>query len=263
MALWRMSHHPPPGGEKDPLDPEPSQHAFVMLGEQTLFLCHLTMFHMQEHMFQIVLRASLPEDAWTTYLKHRKDHPLETYFLGNNEGDQTTVFSIHTGERTSFIADIFLGIPYKRVYEEWPWKGQTPVIGRVPLTIEREVYYRHFDFNLGYPDTLTYLVFGRGTEAHMTHYQVKEPDFDHILSVAKVPEWMPKAALESGIHVNFPGLRSTDPVYCGDPFPNKEYQVQYAGQPGTTYPLTVGPSYWQSAKIVNNNNPCPDVPPLP
>jgi hypothetical protein len=241
-----------------PLDPD--QHAFVMLGEKTLFLGHLTMLHMPEHMFQVVLRAKLPDDAMAKYVTDRAKHPKETYFLGNSPDDLMTMFSLHSGRR-EFVADIFRGIPYKKEYMEWPWKNESPIVHNVKTTIEREVYYRQFDFNLQYPETLTYVVFGAGSEAHLMHYQVKEPDFDHMLSLAETPEWLPQEALEAGVHINFPTLRAT-PVYCSSPFRSAEYQVQYSGQPGG-YPVEIGTEYWFSTKVTNSGNPCVDVPPAP
>jgi hypothetical protein len=238
---------------------ERDQHAFVMLGEKTLFLCHLTMLHMPEHMFQIVLRAKLPDDVMAKYLADRAQHPGETYFLGNSPDDLMTIFSLHSGVRTDFMADVFRGIPYQREYSEWPWKNQPPILHNVQLKVEREIYYRHFDFNLRYPEMLTYVVFGSGSEAHITHYQVKEPDFDHILSLAAVPEWLPAEALEAGGHINFPELRST-PVYCSSPFTRAEYQVRYAGQL-ECYPIKIGTDYWFSTKITNTSNPCVEVRP--
>jgi len=55
----------------------PDQHAFVMCGTEALFLVHLTMFHMEEHCYQLVLRAHLTEQAMKTYVEDRKKHPNE------------------------------------------------------------------------------------------------------------------------------------------------------------------------------------------
>jgi hypothetical protein len=243
-------------GDSPVLVAEPAQHAFVMLGQQTLFLCHLTMFHMEEHMFQLVLRCNLPPDAMHAYVADRLKHPNETYFLGNGPDDLLTVPALHLGQRTSFTADIFRGIPYQPVYSEWPWKHVVPLVANVDLSIEREIYYRHFDFNLKFPDSLTYVIFGAATEAHMTHYQVKEPDFDHVLSLKKAPEWLPEQTLQAGVHLNFPGLDST-PVYCNNPLTEGEHEVQYSGQ-NYPYRIVTGQTHWFSTKIVNAANPCPD-----
>lgn len=228
-----------------------------MLGEKTLFLVHMTMFHMEDHCFQMVLRASLADDVMSKYLADRRGYPEETYFLGNADDDLFTVPSVQTGARRQFRSNIFRGIPYKKQYHEWPWKDEKPIISSATLTIDRVVYYRHFDFNLTYPESLTYVIFGAGDEAHMNHYQVKEPDFDQVVSLKRAPSWLPAEDLEAGVHVNFPNKVST-PVYCSNPIPEGTYQVNYAGMPPSR-PIEVGRSWWCSTKVVNLNDPCPEV----
>ena len=60
----------------------PSQHAFIMMGRETLFIAHLTMYGMEEHNFQLVLQARLPSEAMRQYNEDRQSHPNNTYFLG-------------------------------------------------------------------------------------------------------------------------------------------------------------------------------------
>lgn len=244
------------GGGEMGMDDAMDQHAFVMLGAQTLFLAHLTMFHMEDHLYQLVVRASLPDDAMAIYRAQRKLNPDETYFLGNSGEDLLTVPQIQTGMRNFFIGDIFRGIPKKKKYLSWPWKGQRPVISRVRVTIERVVHYRHFDFNLEYPRDLTYLLFGAGNEAHLHHYQVKQPDFDHTLSLAEAPAWLPVQKLEAGVPVNFPSLPHR--IHCTNPLVNKRYEVQYAGRANERHHLKIGRSWWCSTKVVNDpdHDPC-------
>src|SRR5262249_58725264 len=80
----------PSMGSSGGISTEKSQHAFVMAGQQTLFLWHLTMLHMEEHEFELVLRASLTPDAEKAWEADRREHPDETYFLGNVETDLMT-----------------------------------------------------------------------------------------------------------------------------------------------------------------------------
>ncbi len=245
----------------------PDQHAFVMLGTKTLFLCHLTMFIMEEHRYQLVMRVSLPDYVYREYLHERKTHPVTTYFLGNSEQDLMSVPELQTGVRTGFIGDVFRGIPdpspadnpeYPH-YKEWPWKGVTPAISHIPVTIERIVYYRHFDFNLNYPNELTYVLFGRGDEAHLTHYQTKEPDFDHVISLAEAPDWLPSQQLEAGVHVNIPGMLGNR-ASCSNPLTDASYRVQYAGisLEKCDSIIKIGFNHWCTTKVVNSKekDPC-------
>jgi hypothetical protein len=253
-------------GHGDPNKPDtianmPHQHAFVMLGTKTLFLCHLTMYGWEEHMYQLVVQATLPDWAMTEYAAARK--PDDSYFLGNSPRDLFTLPEINSGARTWFIADVFRGIPNKPEYKEWPWNGMSPVIANVRVTVERVVLYRLFAMNMEYPKTLTYVLFGCGDEAHMTNYQTKEPDFDHILSLEKLPQWVPERELEAGIVIDVPDVpgRENGKVRCSNPLDmGKEYSVRYRGRQGDKRLITAGQTFWFCTKVANSSgNPCPDT----
>jgi hypothetical protein len=234
----------------------PDQHAFVMLGSKTLFLCHMTMLHMEEHAFEFVLRASLTREAQKAWEADRGQHPDETYFLGNTESDLMTIPDLATGVRTSFTASIWAGIPVKHHYPMvWPWKDVKPIVADTPVTVERVVAFRHFDLQQNYPERLTYLLFGAGEEAHLCHYQTREPDFDEVVTLAEAPAWLPAPLLEAGVHVNFPDLKAT-PVYCSSPLLDEDYMVQYSGQDTQRYPLKLDRTLWFSTKVTNAKDPC-------
>jgi hypothetical protein len=244
-----------------------SQHAFVMCGRKTLFLWHLTMLHMEEHEFEFVLRASLTPEAEKTWEADRRQHPDETYFLGNVETDLMTIPELAMGARTSFKASIWAGIPVKHHYKTWPWKNIKPIVADTPVTVDRVVAFRHFDLQQNYPESLTYLLFGSGDEAHMGHYQTREPDFDEVVTLAEAPPWLPAQLLEAGVHINFPDLRAT-PVFCSSPLLKEDYKVRYSGQKPMPhgkghdaaadglYPLKVDRSLWFSTKVTNATDPC-------
>lgn len=244
-----MQHH------ADPVANTPDRHAYVMAGERTLFLCHLTMFALENHSYQVVLRATLPPDAMEAYLADRRAYPTTTYFLANSERDLMTMPDLAAGARSSFLAVVYRGIPDKPEYHHWPWDGVEPIIKDVDLTVDRVVYYRHFDVHHNYPETLTHILFGARDEAHMARYQTREPEVDHVLTLKAIPTWLPPVQLEAGVTVNFPDLRST-PVDCRNPLTEGTHQVRYGGKPAT-YPIEIGPTLWYSTKIVNTTNPCP------
>ncbi|MEW6543168.1 MAG: hypothetical protein AB1411_06105 [Nitrospirota bacterium] len=247
---------------------EPHQHAFVMLGTNTLFLCHLTMYQargFEEHQYQVVLETKLPEWAMSKYREARLNDPDQTYFLGNAGDDLFTLPQAASRMRVAFTGNVFRGIPpVKDRYDSWPWEGVTPFIKNVRVTIERFVYYRLFSDNMDYPRSLTYIVFGASDEAHMTNYQTNQPDFDHILSLSKKPDWIPPAQLEAGILVDLPNVQRipdkppTAWVGCSNPLPKGSTQnVRYRAI-GEKRPILIGPTYWFSTKVANQVNPCPD-----
>jgi hypothetical protein len=249
----------------------PDQHAFAMLGTDTLFLCHLTMFHMEGHMYQFVVEATLPDEAMQKYRAERRRNPLDTYFLGNSPQDLMTVPQLHGGTRSSFVADVFRGLPNLPVYEDWPWRHETPVLANITVTIRRVVYFRPFVFNIDYPQTLTYLIFGAGDEAHMTNYQSRDPEFDHILSLAEVPGWVPAAELRSGILIDIPGIpripaSSTGAkTHCVNPLKEGQHcEVRYrADRRAAPQSIMIGKTYWFCTRVINKTNPCPNCSGIP
>lgn len=265
-------HHSRPGGDStgrdegpDPMDPNldpadtsPAQHAFIMLGKKTVFLCHMAMFDHEDHCYQLIMRATLPDFALKRYLDGSRESPEASFFLANSKRDELLVPDIASGARRSFSADIFRNAPHRAKSEGWPWAGRSGylVIGDVPVTVDHIVYCRHFDFGLEKPPYLKYLLFGNGDEAHLTHYQTPTPDFDHILSLEKVPVWLPPRKVEMGVHVTFPDLREDPKYLCVNPLQaGQEYGVRYYGQ-GPRREIVVGRTWWFSAAIMNARDPC-------
>ena len=244
------------------VDEMPTQHAFIMMGRQTLFISHLTMYGMEEHNFQIVLQARLPSEAMRQYCEDRKAHVNNTYFLGNSPSDLFTVPDMSSGLRTSFVADIFRGMPQLKKYESWPWADQTPVIRGVPLEIERVVYFRHLSMTFEAPTTITYMLFGAGNEAHMTNYQTKIPDFDQVISLAEAPSWLTSTQLRSGVHVSSNAQRTANTIPCADPLPTSnettsaDYMVKYRGTEPDR-PIKLGYHHWFCTKVCNDPEPDP------
>jgi hypothetical protein len=251
---------------------ELDQHAFVMVGQKTLFLWHLTMLWMEMHEYEVVLRASVTPEARETWEKDARVHSAQTYFLGNLKDDPMAIPDLATGARRSFRASIWAGIPFEHRYPHWPWDGIEPLVADTPVTVERVVAFRHFDLQQNYPESLTYLLFGADKEAHLGHCQTREPDFDEVITLEEAPSWLPPQLLEAGVHVNFPDLPAT-PVHCCPPLLDEEYMVRYCGQNpkqstshhhtaassaggAGLYPLKIGRSLWFSTKVTNVKDPC-------
>lgn len=235
------------------------QHAFVMLGQQTLFLTHLTMYGMDGHNYQLVLRARLSPDVMRRFDQDRTAHPDSTYFLGNSPEDQFTIPDITSGDRPEFKADIFRGIPQVPEFHHWPWKDQTPTIPAVTLSVERVVFFRQLAKHLEPPPKITYALFGAGNEAHMVSYQAKRPDFDQVVSLAEAPSWLTETQLKSGVLVSIDKERPPGMTLCSDPLPasGQSCIVKYRGD-GPDREIKIGHHHMFCTKIANmpGSDPC-------
>lgn len=241
------------------------RHAFILVGDRTRFIVHMTMFDMEAHCYQCVAEVALSEHveaelrALRSFSDPRKD---KTVFVGTKDDDGETIAQLGSGIRTSFKADVFVGIPDRAKGEGWPWKDtdlqKHLMQADVVVTVTRIVFARHMDFALRPPQVLTYLLFGRGDEAHMTNYQFVEPEFDHVLSLTSAPDWLPSEKLIMGSPVSVP-TRELPPAsggtYCQDPLGQGRHKVRYAGQ-GRERDIDVCKTWWCSAAIVNFKDPC-------
>jgi hypothetical protein len=274
LGYARGAHHQPgleghAGVHDDVI--APMQHAFIVTGDETLFLVHMTNMWLQPHVYQVIVRVRLPDAVKSMYDADRREHPGAWYIVGNAASDKLIIPDIARRAKTSFRGALWRGWPDpgKPGTPDWPWANTPHVAADFDVEIENVVYYRRFDFNLERPGSLTYVLFGKGNEAHLQSYQTKQPDFDHILTLAARPAWLQAELLESGVHVNFPRIPSVpEPaesasgqgpagadVYCHPPIKGGTYPVRLSGD-GPERPLTIAREVFFSTFPVNAKDPC-------
>lgn len=244
-----FGHRPQPSHDK-PHHNQPGRHAWVILGEKTIFLCHMIMGWMQGHNYEVVLEVDLPEDVVKKVLRDRSDNG-HTHFLGNQadppagnghghaarSGETMALRPEHTipmlfsGRLNQFTADIWNYFPAKQCSMEWPYPPRTAFLEGVPVAVRRVVHYRHINLNILAQRYESYLLFGRDEEAHIYHNVVEEPDYDHVATLAHRPDWIQPDQLEAGVIVSVPGLPWTaGRTHCTNPLPDGRTQrVLYHG----------------------------------
>ena len=221
----------------------PHLHGFVVAGHETIFLCHLPVFHEEIHRYQLILRVTLPDSQLAKYRQLRQCYPEDTFILGNIPNDPMTLLTLISGARKAFIGEMFRGFPGEQ--------SNKPVMQNIPVTIEKVVYARHFDATFDYPPYLTYIIFGAGNEAHLTHYLSRSPDFHHITTLNTLPTWLPQPQLFTGVTLNFPTIECARPdTITKDPFSKNQYMVQYCGLE-VWYVIEPGKTIWFDIKHLN------------
>ncbi len=257
----------------------PHQHAFVLLGDQTVFAVHMTQYHHEEHKYQLVLKLSLPAAAKAVLDDLRARFPADTFILCNGDSNDELFMipELAAGRRAIFNGNIFQGLPAFSPEDEanphfFPWdKARTiPVVADIAVSVERIVTFRPFAHHLIQPDFATYLLWGEGDEAHMTNLQTARlasgtfepamfgPDYDHVLSLRGAPSWLDKPLLEAGIVVSVPAMRLRDAktgqptTPCGAPFkPGDVLTVLYRGM-GEGRSVTAGHTYLADTAVCNS-----------
>lgn len=262
----------------------PCQHAFALLGRDTIFGVHMTQYHCDKHRYQVVLRIEMPKEATDEYLRQRANHPDATFIFCNGETPEEK-FSIPAlgagnthwdGTRGVIHGNIFFGfrdpvvVPPPPHWFPWNLKDTIPMIENVPVTVERVILFRPFSMGDIAPDKATYLVFGRGDEAHMTNLQTGQLltgpadiplyglDVDHIMSLDHAPDWLDKDMLEAGTVFTLPAIDRRDDdgnliIHEKPPFDEgDDVFVLYRGlQPPRK--LTAGPTYLWSGEVCNSH----------
>ncbi len=251
----------------------PQRHAFILVGEETLFLCHQIMTHMEPHSYEFILEISIPDSAKRKILEDRHKNK-NTHFFGNQEGGEFTLPSIVSGAITGFDANIWTDVPDSDppdTLPQPPWGGEanqpeiSPWVSNVPVTIRRIVHYRHLNRNENSRKSESYILFGRAKEAHILHSVIWQPEYDHVASLKEAPDWISEEQLIATIEVSFPDLPyDTLSTYCSCPFEDDSKQrVHYFGFTEFCDPMGalqnkippllihVDRTWWYSTKIIN------------
>jgi hypothetical protein len=303
-------HDHTPALGPDPSADAPHQHALIVVGREHLFLCHMTSLWWKEHMYHLVLRVNFDKNAAETYSHRRRETDAEraryfemccnghvtpaetdaerrkdrtdlrfpwTFFFMTKPGKDTIPdikLGVSSGAGSSVVeGNVYRGFPVVGP-DEFPWDKEDPIVANVSATIEHVVYYRPFDFNMEYPLSRTYVMFGARDngpgEAHIQHLQTKPPDFDQVATLQHAPDWVDPHKLEAGVHVNIPSMPVVLPPPCGDPLfrfwhDRRPVTVEYFGRSssGKPYEIDVERTHWFGTAVANpeGHDPCANAQP--
>src|SRR5690349_11140868 len=143
----------------DPIIDPPGDHGFFMFGDKVLYISHMPMFTVEKHMYQVVLRVTLPDEVMGPY---RADRFASAWNLTNSD-DVFTLPQIKDGSLTSYSVDVF------RDYSNADAARMDPPLAKdVTRQVDEVLHFRHVDFDIPRPDHLTDLLFGRDGEAHLS-----------------------------------------------------------------------------------------------
>jgi hypothetical protein len=200
----------------------PMSHGFLMIGTEKLFSCHLPMYFMPEHSFQVILEIELGGNDIETYLKTRKENPGEPLIIMN---DKRMLLEELVNSGSYKAAGYFAN-------ENGDPKGKPPFIpfiGPTTVTIKRKLLFESLNPNAEYPENLTYYLYGANSEFHLSHLLSKAPNFQQELDVTLSGDISDKIKeLDSEIvKISISSLneRSKQPITI-DPLTQSEYTIR-------------------------------------
>lgn len=258
----------------------PCQHAFVLVGHDAVFGVHMTQYHDEVHKYQCIFRLTLPEAEMAELRAARRRHPGASFVLCNAPADpargveEFAVPELAAGARTRFTGNVFFGFrePPKDAPPGWfPWdlSWTIPMLADVEVTVEHVVLFRPFAHHEAAPPHPACLIWGKGSEAHLTNLQTGtlltgpfEPelfgiDYDHVMSLASAPDWLEPVLLEAGIVVSLPAIDRYDaddmPMVLPEPpwRPGDRVETLYRGI-GPVRPVVAGPTYLWASVVCNS-----------
>jgi len=232
-----------------------------MYGNDQVFLSHMPMFTMASHMYQVVLRVTLAPDALQLYQQQQTAHPHAVRNLAN-PNDKFVLPDLKNATRTQFTADLFA---------DYTNDGGGAPVGDpfatgVSVQVEQVVHFHRFDHTQPRPTQLRYLLFGTASQAHLSHYIAKDPDFQHILTLATVPTQLTPEQLGAGVLIDIADHAST-PIPCTPPLTAGASISAVPAEPSATafdLDLTGAHTVWFSTgNLLNATDPCSSVGPGP
>lgn len=195
--MTNHSTHHPGAHSQD----EPGTHGMLIVGEETIYLSHLPMFH-PRHDDQAILEVTFSQegsDPQTVYVNDRKKTGGKIYTFVPEKFVLSDLVSTHPHHpsRRSFNGTIVRG-HFERVGK--------PITGDdVVANVTKVVHFRKFDPHAEDLPQLEYLLFGKGEELFLSHLITKKPDFEQILSVKIDGHGFTDEELRHGVRVIFPG----------------------------------------------------------
>jgi hypothetical protein len=202
-----------------PGHPDCGQHNMMVVGEQTIFLSHLPMFH-NEHRFQVIIEAAFEKDGMPldgVYAEDRGKHPAERMYTLEPDKQQPFVLarllSDDAESMRSFPATVFRG------HLE---RGGVPLpqLANVDVKVERVVYAKEIGAEADAPhaEGLAYVLFGHPAEMFLAHRIAQPPDFDQLLGVRLADSGLTDDDLAQGVSIVLPGRTNsaTDRLRAGE-----------------------------------------------
>ena len=185
-----------------------ASHSMLIVGEQTVFLSHLPLFH-PPHNYQVIMEASFAKpgsDPQADYFNDRRKHPGT---------------KIYTLEPEPFVLPRLTATEPLRSFKANLYRGQFELLDprrkesarfaeKVDVNVTKVILFRKFDPTAANPAQLEYLLFGKGSELFLAHLITRPPDFDQVLSVKPPTQQFTDDELSHGVPIVIPGRANSE-----------------------------------------------------
>ncbi len=219
-----------------------AKHGFLLLGKNDIFGCHLPMFFASPHAFQMILKLALNSNDLEKYNKIRKDNPEKPLIIMS---EKTSLDKL--ANSNSFIGDAFFanadGDPIGNA-----------LMNSITVTIKKNVLFVALPSSEEYPEKLTYYLYGKNSEFHISHVITKAPNFQQEADVTLSEETINiiKNHDSELVKISIPSLdeRNKQPI-IDDPIIENEYSIGINGDIDNLGSMKIVNKYWINNESLN------------
>jgi len=231
----------------------PSIHGFVIMGTENLYFCHLPMYYMANHRYQVIFEGELTESDKNLYLKARdeikaNETPNNVIIIGNPINQKKLLRELlysKEGSLGSFIGEAFVGLPDE---SSEPFMKDVEVrIKNILLFEPMEPKEKKDNKDNNYPEYVTYYLYGKDPEYHISHLLSKAPNFQQEMEI-KLDK---KINIDSKpIKVSIPSLkeREKQPITTDPLVEQSKYVIKYDE---STSKMEVSKYQWFETSMLN------------
>lgn len=149
----------------------PSVHGMVLFGDKNLYVSHLPMFH-APHDYQVLLEVEMRQDKLGEVMKAFAQAKSDGKTLFTLEPQLMDLTQIISGEKTSFLANLYQG----------HFEKDGVKLGPVNIFVKKQILSAKLDPNAA--ANPQYILFGKEGEYFAAHVIKGKPSFDSIVSIS-------------------------------------------------------------------------------
>jgi hypothetical protein len=213
-----------------------ARHGFLLMGKDNVFGCHLPMFFKPAHAFQVIFESSFEDKVKEKYLAIKKDNPGKPLIIFNPKPMEPVSLEeiANSGSfECSFYFSTIDGDP-----------DGNPLIENVNILVKK-VLFEPLIQNNDYPENLSYYLYGKDSEYHLSHILTKAPNFQQEIDISisdNIVDTINKMN-NSITRISIPSLseKSEQPI-VNDPLNQSQYTINMDN--GITGTINIGSKYW-------------------
>ena len=217
-----------------------ASHGFLLMGTNDVFGCHLPMFFMPAHAFQVIFELAFNDNDKETYLRTKKENPGKPLIVQN-----THAMSLEEMAKSESF----------KCFADFANNNGDPIgnkfIESTTVTVKKNILFEPLSQNNDYPENLAYYLYGKNSEYHLSHVLTKAPNFQQELDIELTDEMVSNIKnLHSEItKIHIPSLNEENGhPFKSDPLTESEYPLMIDNDGGMAGSFKVLRRYW-----INNN----------